>query len=515
MMSDAVIDEEIVKEASVDQLNNWFWRINHLYHITDRKNKDTLFKLNAAQAILFRGMHYRNIILKARQLGFTTFKMIFMLDAALFNDNTKCGVIAHNKDDAGRLFREKIKYAYDKLPQTIREQMRATSNRAGEMVFSNGSSITVGTSFRGGTLAYLHISEFGKICAKYPDRAREIVTGAFESVGKDCVITIESTAEGKQGYFFNYCQRAEQDQQKGAILSSLEWKFFFFPWFQDPEYTIDELDGGIPQRLLDYFDDIERKLGIELTIEQMNWYTLKERSLGDDMKREYPSSPKEAFDQVIEGAYYARQFSLLYERKQITRVPHEPSALTHSFWDLGVNDMTCIFLIQQVGREYRVIDYYENHGEGIAHYIDILRDKGEKLGYRYGLHVAPHDIGVQEFGTGLTRKEQARSLGFNFEIAPKLAVIEGIEAVRAVLPLCWFDESRVEVGLAGLQAYRKEWDARFGVWKNNPAHDDASHPADAFRTFAQALRGIEARMGEINHSSYAYEVQPASSKGYV
>ena len=91
-MSDAVIDEEIVKEASVDQLNNWFWRINHLYHITDRKNKDTLFKLNAAQAILFRGMHYRNIILKARQLGFTTFKMIFMLDAALFNDNTKCGV---------------------------------------------------------------------------------------------------------------------------------------------------------------------------------------------------------------------------------------------------------------------------------------------------------------------------------------------------------------------------------------------------------------------------------------
>jgi len=139
-------------------LSDWQWRLDNLYFIIDKNGKRVLFKMNDAQRELFDDMHYRNIILKARQLGFTTFVMIFMLDAALFNDNTRCAVIAHNKDDASRLFREKIKFAYDNLAKTIREMMPAKSDRAGEMVFNNGSSITVGTSFRGGTLKYLHIS---------------------------------------------------------------------------------------------------------------------------------------------------------------------------------------------------------------------------------------------------------------------------------------------------------------------------------------------------------------------
>ena len=101
-MTTAKIDSDSVEHASVDQLNDWHWRINNLYYITDKNNKKVLFQLNPAQKIFFRDMHYRNIILKARQLGFTTFMMIFMLDAALFNDNTKCGVIAHSKDDAAR-----------------------------------------------------------------------------------------------------------------------------------------------------------------------------------------------------------------------------------------------------------------------------------------------------------------------------------------------------------------------------------------------------------------------------
>lgn len=502
-------------DDSIELLDDWYWRINNLYYITDKNGKKVQFKLNRAQRRFFKKMHTRNIILKARQLGFTTFTMIFMLDAALFNDNTKCGVIAHSKDDAGRLFREKIKFAYDALPEAIREQVPAKNDRSGELVFANGSSITVGTAFRGGTLAYLHISEFGKICAKYPDKAREIVTGAFEAVGKDCVITIESTAEGKQGYFFNYCQQAEQDQLKGVRLSNLDWEFFFFSWHKDNSYVLDDIDAEIPQRLLDYFHTLRVKSGIELSEAQMNWYYAKERTLGADMKREYPSTPKEAFDQVIEGAYYAQQFRSLYEQGQITAVPFEPTALVHTFWDLGVNDMTCIWFIQQVGREYRVINYYQNHGEGLPHYYDTLNQMADKYGYRYGLHVAPHDISHRELGTGLSRIEQARTLGLNFEVAPKLSIIDGIEACRAILPICWFDESKTEVGLNGLQAYRKEWDDRFGVWKNRPAHDEASHPSDAFRTFAVALRQIQDRMGESMNTAVNYEVQTVSAGGWT
>ena len=491
-MHGAIPDSVASKEVpSIENLRNWYWRINNLYYIVNKRNEKELFRMNGAQMVLFKNMHYRNIILKARQLGFTTFKMIFMLDAAIFNDNTRCGVIAHSKDDAGRLFREKVKFAFDNLPEIIQAQAEAKTDRAGEMVFANGSSITVGTSFRGGTLAYLHVSEFGKICAKYPDKAKEIVTGAFESVGSNCVITIESTAEGKQGYFYKYCTKAEQDLLKGLRLTNLDWKFFFFAWHLDPEYSIDKMYEAIPQRLLDYFDELQKRYGITLSQGQKNWYALKEKSLGEEIKREYPSTPKEAFDQIIEGAYYARQFSQLYEKRQITNVPAEPSSLVHTFWDLGVNDMMCIWFIQQAGREYRVVNYYENNGEGFEFYATELTKIAKDNYYHYGLHVAPHDIAVKEMGTGMTRKEKAKQLGINFEVAPKLGLLDGIELVRSVLPICWFDESKTEVGLKGLQAYRKEWDDKNGVWKNKPAHDDASHPSDAFRTFAVGIKKLE------------------------
>jgi len=481
--------------------DNWYWRINNLYYITDKHGKKVKFVMNDAQERFFRGMHTRNIILKARQLGFTTFMMIFMLDAALFMDNTRCGVIAHSKDDASRLFREKVKFAYDNLPESLRDRFPARNDRTGELVFSNGSSLTVGSSFRGGTFQYLHISEFGKICAKYPERAREIVTGAFESVSSECVITIESTAEGRQGYFFDYCQQAEQDQLKKKELSVLDWEFFFYPWYKDKAYTLESKEQ-LPLRILEYFDDLKAKHRLTFTQGQMNWYYAKEKALGADVKREYPTTPQEAFEQVIEGAYYSSQFRKLYENKQITRVPAEESSLVHTFWDIGVNDSNVIWFIQQVGREYRVVNYYENHGEGLPFYVNILREIGQKHGYTYGIHMAPHDISVTEFGTGMSRLEQADQLGLHFEVAPKLAVMDGIEAVRAVLALCWFDEANCEQGIGKLQNYRKEWDDKYGVWKNRPAHDEASHAADAFRTFAISLRDIQHRMGGIVHGAY-------------
>ncbi|TBX22098.1 terminase [Bowmanella sp. JS7-9] len=497
-----------------EKLSDWEWRVNNLYWITDKNGKRVKFHMNEAQLALFRGMHYRNIILKARQLGFTTFVMIFMLDAALFTKNTKCAVIAHSKDDATRLFREKIKYAYDELPAAIRDNVRATNDRAGELVFSNGSSITVGTSFRGGTLKYLHISEFGKICAKYPDKAREIVTGAFEAVSKDCVIFIESTAEGKAGYFYEYSQQAERNAKREINLSRLDWKFFFFPWYKDPSYKLDNDAIPIPERLRDYANTLASKHGVHLSDEQLAWYAAKERTLGNDMKREYPSIPEEAFAQSIEGAYYQRQIEDIYEQQRLTKVPHETSALVHTFWDLGVSDETCIWFIQQIGREYRVIDYYQNSGEGLPFYKRMLDDIASEKKYMYGFHVAPHDINHREFGTGLSRIEQAASLGINFEVAPKLAVVDGIEAVRAVLPLCWFDEASTEQGFAGLQAYRKEWDDKRGVWKDRPCHDWASHPADAFRTFAVALNYLQDQMSDF-HGGYFSGVRVISSGGWT
>ncbi|MBY6105015.1 terminase [Ferrimonas balearica] len=474
------------KEAALEfakLASDWEWRLNNLYYITDKEGRVIKFQMNTAQRELFKNMHLRNIILKARQLGFTTFIMIFMLDACLFRKNTRCGVIAHNQDDAKRLFREKAKFAYDLLPDFLKQMVGAKVDRAGELVFSNGSSLTVGTSFRGGTFRYLHISEFAKICCKYPDRAQEIVTGAFEAVSKDNVIFIESTAEGRTGYFYQYCMDSLNKHRAGMKLTALDWKFHFFPWHMDKAYTLDD-PIIVPQRVHDYFEDLALKVGSNFTSTQRRWYAKKEETLGEKIKQEYPSTPEEAFEQSIEGTFYQRQFEDLYRHRRITKVPHSPASCVHTIWDLGVNDSTAIWFVQLVGAQWQVIDYYENEGEGLAFYKDVLDKKKIDLGYTYGTHLGPHDLEVREFSTGKTRKEMAQGLGLFFEVAPKLPVMDGIEAVRGLLPSVMFDQERTADGVAKLQQYRKDWDDKHGVWKDRPCHDHTSHAADSFRYFA-------------------------------
>ncbi|MWN91377.1 terminase, partial [Gilliamella sp. Pra-s65] len=485
----------MLSPGHLKKLSNKLWRLNNLYYITDKAGKQIRFTMTPEQLEYFEGMHTRNIILKARQLGFTTEVCIIQLDAALF-ESAKCALIAHTLNDAKRLFREKVKYAYDRLPEEIKQANPASNDAAGELVFKKGGSLYVSTSFRGGTLRYLHVSEFGKICAKFPDKAKEIVTGAFEAVATGCFITIESTAEGKSGYFYDYCNTAEKAHIQGKPLSSLDWKFFFFSWWKNPLYAIAPVEP-IPTRLEEYFSEIKAKHGIDLTEQQKAWYHAKEKTLGDDMKREYPSIPSEAFEQSIEGAYYARQFRELYKEKRITTLPDNRHLPVYTYWDLGIGDSTAIWFVRKVGEEFHIIDYYENSGEGLRHYMKVLKDKAQNLGYEYAEHWAPHDIDNRELsGDGKSRKQIAKEgyeidgekYSIKFNVAPRLSVDDGIESVREILPLCAFDSSKCEQGIAYLEAYRKAWDDKNGCWRDKPLHDHTSHGADAFRYFAVANR---------------------------
>lgn len=476
-------------DKHIAKLKDKFWRLNNLYFITDKSGKKVRFRMTREQVIYFEGMHTRNIILKARQLGFTTEKCIIQLDAALF-ESAKCALIAHTLNDAKRLFREKIQYAYKHLPDEIKQANPASNDAAGELVFSKGGSIYIGTSFRGGTLRYLHISEFGKICAKYPHKAREIVTGAFEAVSDQCFVTIESTAEGRAGYFFDYTQQAEKQHLAKTPLDPLDWKFFFFSWWHDKKYT-QESDKALPERLVTYFAELEAKHGITLTDGQKAWYHAKERTLGDDIKREYPSIPSEAFQQSVEGAYYAKQFAKIYAQGRICELPDNSHQPVSTYWDLGVGDATSIWFVRKVGEEFHIIDYYENSGEGLRHYMKVLKDKK----YNYDEHWAPHDIDNREIGSDAKSRRLLAKEGYDidgekyridFKVVPRTGVDDGIDQVREILPLCAFNESTTEQGVLCLENYRKEWDDKNGCWKDRPLHDWSSHAADAFRYFAIA-----------------------------
>jgi len=191
---------------------------------------------------------------------------------------------------------------------------------------------------------------------------------------------------------------------------------------------------------------------------------------------------------VAEGSYYGRLLQRAEEEGRVGRVPAEPGLLVHTAWDLGVGDSTAVWFFQHLpaGRlgEWRFIDFYEASGEGLAHYAEVLARRG----YRYGNHIAPHDIAVRELGTGKSRLEAARALGLSFVTAPRLPVADGIEAARQVLEAAWFDREKCGRGLACLWAYQREFDPARACFRTQPLHDWTSHGADAFRYAAVGFR---------------------------
>lgn len=469
-------------------LTNRHWRLNNLYRVIDKDGRSVPFRLNWAQEELLSELHYQNCILKARQLGFTTLIQLFMLDACLFNSNIRAGTIAHRLDDARVIFRDKVKFVYENLDDGIKAARPIIKADADELVFGNNSSIRVSTSMRSGTLQYLHISEYGKLCAQFPEKAREVRTGALNTVQAGQVVFLESTAEGQEGHFYELCEGAQAKARMGAPLTKLDFKFYFFPWWKAPEYRLTADGVVIEDGHARYFANLEESYGIKLTSEQKAWYVKKAETQLGDMKREYPSTPEEAFEAAIEGAYYGNALAAAETQGRIGDFPAEPTSPVYSAWDLGIGDSTAIWFFQVIAGRPRIVGYLENSGEGAPYYVAEMRKLAKAKGWTYGGCYLPHDGAVKEWGTGRSRVEQIRDAGFRVSIVPLMRVDDGINAARATIPLCTFHEADCAEGLKALKAYRKEWDENRGCWKDNPRHDWASHGADAFRYLSQCWR---------------------------
>lgn len=475
---------EVAERNIMDPL----WRINNLYWIINKEGDKTRFKMNWAQEELYHGLWYCNIILKARQLGISTFVSLLYLDRCLFNSNVSAGIIANTKEDGQHMF-TRVKFAYDSLPEDLKKIITADNDTSQMLKFSNGSSLRVGTSMRGSTLQYLHISEHGKICSKYPEKAREIATGSLNTIAAGQFVIIESTAEGRSGAFYEMCKHAQGMQDAKQLLSKLDYKFWFFPFWKHPDYSINSDGIPIPQDLRDYFIDLEQNEKIKLTADQKAWYAKKYITQGLDMKREYPATPDESFATANEGLYYGALLTRARSEGRIRKVYCEENLPIFTAWDLGFSDSTAIWWFQIAGQEIHLLEYLEDSGKPFTHYLKLVKDKP----YSYGKHFAPHDIAVHEYIHGSSRVEVAREHGINFTQAPKLPLIEGIDAVRNILNLCVFDQEKCAVGIRMLESYKRAWDDKNGCWKEDPVHNEASHGCDAFRILA--LSRQEAKPG--------------------
>lgn len=197
-----------------------------------------------------------------------------------------------------------------------------------------------------------------------------------------------------------------------------------------------------------------------------------------------------SFDLGVEGAYYAKYIDRMKVEKRIGDIPWDASEKVHTAWDIGVRDSTSIIFFQYINNTIRIIDCYEKSQEGLEHYVKVINAKP----YIYGVHIAPHDIAVKEFGSGITRIEKAANLGLRFTISNKADIFDGIEAVRTTLGRTYIDKNTCDRLLKALENYRAQYDPLKRVYSSSPVHDEWSHMADAMRYLSVSLSKVAVGM---------------------
>jgi hypothetical protein len=190
-----------------------------------------------------------------------------------------------------------------------------------------------------------------------------------------------------------------------------------------------------------------------------------------------------SFSRGVEGSYYGKLIEKARTEGRICNVPYEPRAPVNTAWDHGYGDSTSIVFWQDVGGETRIIDAYENFGEGISHYVKLIQGKP----YVYGTHYFPHDAGSGSIQTGKTTQDTAEELGLKTTLLPRPHDIgPGIEFVRSLLNIAYIDEQKCKHLIKCLENYHKRYNEKTQSYSDTPLHDWTSHMSDAVRYMATA-----------------------------
>ena len=188
---------------------------------------------------------------------------------------------------------------------------------------------------------------------------------------------------------------------------------------------------------------------------------------------------------TLDGAIYARELRDAQEDGRITKVPYDGTKPVSVYFDLGWADQTAEWFGQHIASEIRLIDFRQDAQRSFSHYLQML----QSCGYVYGTVWLPHDAQAKSLGTGRSVEEIARSAGWRARIVPNLSVADGINAVRTLFPVMWFDKERCADGVQDLKHYRYDVDPDTGQFSRNPLHDAASNGSDALRYVAVAMQG--------------------------
>lgn len=412
-----------------------------------------------------------------------------MLDSCIIRSNTAAGIIDYKLEDAKKKL-AKIRFAYENLPTSILQKVRLAKDNEDEIHFTNGSRIEVGVSHRGGTLQFLHVSEFGKIAVEKPETAIEIKTGAFQTIAAGQRIVVESTCHGTAGEFRNMVVETQKREEAGLPMSKLDWRLHFIAWWRKREYRLPSNQVVVSLELHDYFKKL-RQQGVRLDANQEAWYARKFADLGPDkMREEYPSTVEELFFASVEGAYFKRELSRARADGRIGReVPHDPTRGVYTFLDIGVDGGMFLGFGQTDGVRHRMIDCLEDedHTGSIQLYITWLRQKETERGFRYTKHYAPHDMAQRDYSSeAKTRATIAKELGdITVDVVPRiLDKADSIETARRFIANTWFDEVHCKRLVDCLDNYQKKWNKATQQWSAEPLKNGYDHGADSYQNAA-------------------------------
>lgn len=256
---------------------------------------------------------------------------------------------------------------------------------------------------------------------------------------------------------------------------------------------------GTPKGMNAFYKMYQQAIRLQSEAPQLGWFAFMAKASKTEIidpeelegakqemsEEEYAQEFECSFQAALVGSYYGKHLTELERKGQITEVPYDSRYLVDTVWDLGIGDSTAIWFLQDTGTSIRIIDYYETSGMGLEHYAGVLKQKG----YTYNDHWIPHDGEQKEIGTGVTRQDTLKTLGFKSKIVKKIGVDDGINAVRVILSRCWFDSIKCQRGLDALKNYERKWDSRNNIFMEKPLHNWCSHGSDAFRYLAIVFGG--------------------------
>ena len=397
------------------------------------------YKPRPQQALVHQELDkYRYAVLCChRRFGKTVMMINHLIKSAMTNKNhnPRLAYIAPTYSQAKKIAWDYLKHYAKNIPGTKFNESELRAD------FVNGARISLLSSenydsIRGIYLDMCCVDELAQIHQNLID---EVITPALsDRKGKLFLI---GTPKGMNNIFYDYYQKAQSDD-----------KWFLYKAKSSDTKIIDQ-------------EELDAALDV----------------MGESkFQQEFECS----FVGNVVGSIYGELVNEMEDKKQIGKVPYDPGYLVNTAWDLGYTDATAIIFFQQINHNINIIDYYQNEKEALPHYAQYLKDKE----YVYGENYAPHDIEQTEFSSGYTRREVANNLGIRFRVAPRLALEDGIHAVKMILPRCRIDSDKCSELLIALRHYHRKYNDKERVYKIKPVHDFSSHPMDALRCLATALQ---------------------------